>query len=205
MSPLCAAAYDAVASWTFTGKRFRFCGPSIDPTEDYMPVRTLLIAALTVAGAFSIPLAAAAAAPQATASADLASSAANMAMLDRFYLALGADDTATIAELLADAMIWKDGEGVRFSGQELASPDAVLEGVFGPGVARFEEFWATAGLYLVDGRHVVALGQYRAVNRSTGELLKPSFAHVFTFSDGRIVGFQQYTDTPRWIEGATPD
>lgn len=170
-----------------------------------MPVRTLLLAALAVAGASSMPLAAAAA-PQVTASTDHAIDAANMAVLDRFYLALGADDAATIAELLAGAMIWNGGEGARFAAPaSRAAADAVLEGVFGPGVARLEDFSARADLYIASGRHVVALGQYTAVNRSTGALLKPGFSHVFTFSEGRIVGFQQYTDTPRWTEGTALD
>ena len=171
-----------------------------------MTVRTILIAAMTAACALGVPMVAAAETPPAAASAERASDAANMAVLDRFYLAFAMNDEATIAGLLAGAMIWKEGKGARFAGHNSDDvPGAVFEGVFGHAVAQFESFGASASLYLPSGSHVVALGHYAGYKRSTDELLNTGFAHVFTFSDGRIVHFQQFTETAPWIEDATPD
>lgn len=171
-----------------------------------MTVRTILIAALTAACALGVPMVAAAETPRSTASADLASDAANMAVLDRFYLAVAMKDEAALAELLDGAMIWIGGKGARFvRPTSPATPGAVFESVFGPGVGQFESFGASASLYLPSGSHVVALGQYAGYKRSTDDLLNTDFAHVFTFSDGRLIHFQPFTETAAGIEGVTPD
>lgn len=171
-----------------------------------MIVRTILIAALTAAGALGVPMAAAAGPPPSPASADLASDAAHMAVLDRFYLAIGAKDEAALAELLDGAMIWIGGRGERFvRPTSPGAPGAVFESAFGPGVGAFERFGASASLYLPSGSHVVALGQYSGYRRPTDDVLNTDFAHVFTFADGRLVHFQPFTEAAAVAEGATPD
>jgi uncharacterized protein len=42
---------------------------------------------------------------------------------------------------------------------------------------------------------VVALGHYAWHVKSTGREWESDFAHVFTVRDGRVTGFQEYTDT----------
>lgn len=159
-----------------------------------MIVRATLIAALTAVSVLSAPMAAAAALPQSPVNADLASDAAKMAVLDRFYLAVAAKDEAALAELLDGAMIWIGGRGARFvRPQSPGAPGAVFERVFGPGVGPFEDFGASASLYLPSGSHVVALGDYTGYTRSADDLLNTGFAHVFTFADGRLVHFQPFT------------
>lgn len=55
------------------------------------------------------------------------------------------------------------------------------------------------------GDRVVVPGRYAGTNKATGKALDAQFAHVLTVTDGRIVGFQQYTDTARWLDVVTPD
>jgi len=45
---------------------------------------------------------------------------------------------------------------------------------------------------------VVALGRYGGVYKGTGVKVDAQFVHVFKFKDGKIAGFQQYTDTAQF-------
>jgi ketosteroid isomerase-like protein len=167
-----------------------------------MALRTTLIAAMAAVWSLGVPVAAAAEPPQTPANADLASDAARMAVLDRFYRAVAMKDEAGIADVLDGAMIWIGGKGVRFvRPASPAVPGAVFESVFGSGVRPVEEFEATASLYLPSGSHVVALGQYVGYRR-TDDVLSTDFAHVFTFSDDRLIHFQPFTETAPSIGGA---
>lgn len=49
--------------------------------------------------------------------------------------------------------------------------------------------------FVAQGDKVVSLGQYRWRVKSTGKEFGSDFAHVFTFRDGKIVGFHEYFDS----------
>lgn len=172
-----------------------------------MFVRTILIAALAAVGALGVPMAAAAEEPQSMTSADLARDAANMAVLDRFYRALSANDGTAVAELLTGARIWGGGgDGALFvDGGPYDTDAALLAGVFGRIDPRFEFLSGYAGSYLSSGDRVVALGSFLWSNRSTGRAVEIPFAHVFTFQDGEITRLEHYTDTGKALDLVTPD
>ena len=48
---------------------------------------------------------------------------------------------------------------------------------------------------IAEGDKVVALGSYSWRVRSTKEKYKSDFAHVWTFSNGKVISFQEYFDT----------
>lgn len=172
-----------------------------------MIIRTVLIAALAAVGVVGVPLAAAAQEPESTTSADLSRDHANMAVLDRFYRALSADDGIAVAEILTDVRIWGGGsDGALFvDGGPYDTDAALLAGVFGRIDPRFEFLSAYAGSYLPSGDHVVALGSFLWADRSTGRAVEIPFAHVFTFRDGEITRLEHYTDTGKVVDGVTPD
>ncbi len=49
--------------------------------------------------------------------------------------------------------------------------------------------------YIAQGDKVVALGHYRWRVKATGRVFEADWTHVFTVRGGRIVSFQEYTDT----------
>ncbi len=57
------------------------------------------------------------------------------------------------------------------------------------------------------GDTVLVEGRCRATARATGKPLDAQVAHVFDLRDGKIVRFQQYTDTWHFaqVTGITPD
>ena len=48
--------------------------------------------------------------------------------------------------------------------------------------------------------HAKPLGRYRGTMKAGGATLDAPFCHVFRFHGGKIVTFQQYTDTARWAQ-----
>ena len=48
---------------------------------------------------------------------------------------------------------------------------------------------------IAEGDKVVALGTYSWRVRSTRQKFKSDFAHVWTFSNGKVIAFQEYFDT----------
>ena len=49
--------------------------------------------------------------------------------------------------------------------------------------------------YVAQGDRVVALGHYAWRVRATGKVWESDFAHVLSVRDGKVTGFQEYTDT----------
>ena len=73
--------------------------------------------------------------------------------------------------------------------------ETVIKDVFGPFRVEWESWEAIVSHWLDAGESVVALGEYRGVNKATGKSMQSAFAHVYWIQDRRIVRFQQYTDT----------
>ncbi|MDP3655967.1 MAG: nuclear transport factor 2 family protein [Brevundimonas sp.] len=171
-----------------------------------MTVRTILIAALTAAGAIGVPMTASAEPARPSVSGDAASDAANQAVVESLYRAFAAGDGATINGLLAVDLVWIEAENGPYADRNpYIGPAAVFEGIFGRIGAEFEGFVVTPATYLPSGDRVAALGRYTGTNRATGEALDAQFVHVFTVRGGKVTHFQQYTDTAQWVDVVTPD
>ncbi len=59
----------------------------------------------------------------------------------------------------------------------------------------WDGFQAVPEEFLDAGDTVVALGRYKATHKGTGVSMNAQFAHIWRVKNGKIVGFQQYTDT----------
>ena len=175
-----------------------------------MTVRQIAIATLTAAGLVCLPVAATAQTPAMTASAGMAAGAVsteadNKTLVETLYRAFAAGDGATIGTLLSPDLVWIEAESGPYADHNpYMGPGAVFEGVFGRIGQQWQGFAATPETILPSGDRVVSLGRYTGTNVATGAVLNAQFAHVFTLVDGKVVGFQQYTDTAQWVAAATP-
>lgn len=52
--------------------------------------------------------------------------------------------------------------------------------------------------FLVDGDNVVVLGHERMVARATGRLVEASWAQVWTFREGKVIRYREYSDSAAW-------
>lgn len=154
----------------------------------------------------SILVAAAVFALGATAQAAFADDGAEQAVVENLYRAFAAGDGATINTLLAPELVWIEAENGPYADlNPYKGAASVFEGVFGRIGAAFEGFMVTPVTYIASGDRVVSMGRYTGTNRATGETLDAQFVHVFTVADGKILSFQQYTDTAQWVDVVTPD
>lgn len=122
----------------------------------------------------------------------------------RLYDGLADGDAATL-----DAVLDPDFVGVLADGM----PDG--GGTHEGAAAMRRDGWGAIGrgfraravperfLELADGRLLVT-GRYTGSGRGGGTGLDAAFAHLLTISGGRITHLEQYTDTARWHDAASP-
>jgi ketosteroid isomerase-like protein len=99
-----------------------------------------------------------------------------------------------------DAKIeWNEAEGFLYAdGNPYIGPQAVAEGVFQRLVADIDQFAVHPRSIIDAGDTVVAEGRYTGTVKATGTPIDAQFAHVWHLRDGKVLRFQQYTDTAQW-------
>lgn len=123
-------------------------------------------------------------------------SAASIDLIRSVYEAFARGDAGTVLAAFDPQIEWNEAEGFRYADRNpYVGPAQVAEGVFGRLLAEWDGFSVVPERYIDGGETVVATGRYRGVFRATGRRLDAQFAHLWTVRDGRIAGFQQYTDT----------
>ncbi len=88
-------------------------------------------------------------------------------------------------------------------GNPYIGPQAVAEGVFRRIASDVENFAVLPERFVEGGDTVVVEGRYRGTMKATGTAVDAQFAHVWQLRDGKVVRFQQYTDTKQWAEAAS--
>ncbi len=119
----------------------------------------------------------------------------NVAVVQQVYNNFKAGNIQALLDMLPDNVTWHlpEIEGVPFAGKRTGR-DAVRD--FFVGVeANQETLEFEPREFIAQGDKVVSLGHYRWRVKTTGREFSSDFAHVFTIRDGKIVSFQEYTDT----------
>jgi ketosteroid isomerase-like protein len=120
------------------------------------------------------------------------------------YDAFAKGDVATVVGALDGAVQWREAENYPYAtGNPYVGPEAVVEGVFKPLVADMDGFTIHPANFIDGGETVVVEGRYRGTMKATGKSLDAQFAHVWQLRGGKVVRFQQYTDSKQWSEVAT--
>jgi ketosteroid isomerase-like protein len=89
--------------------------------------------------------------------------------------------------------------GGAFTGQE-----EIVANVFAPLGAEWEEFRPEPDNFVAEGNTVVVTGTYLGTNKATGKDIAARFTHVWALADGKIINFEQFTDTQAFHEATTP-
>lgn len=120
----------------------------------------------------------------------------NVAVIRAAYDAFARGDGAAVLAAMDPDIVWNEAENFPYADRNpYHGPMAVAEGVFGRIGAEWDHFSLSIEAVLDAGENVVALGRYRGRYKATGKPLDAQFAHVWWLRDGRVVRFQQYTDT----------
>lgn len=115
------------------------------------------------------------------------------------YAAFGRNDPSVLFGAMDPAITWYEAEGNPLADRNpYVGPQAVGDGVFARLLAAIDHFTAVPDTFIDGGDHVVVLGRYGGTIKSGGAALDAPFCHVYRFSGGKAVAFQQYTDTAQW-------
>jgi uncharacterized protein len=121
-------------------------------------------------------------------------------VVQEFYRAVGAGDVPRIVSLLSDELAWTEAERFPYYSGVWRCPQEVLEKLFVPLSRDWEEFSVTPAEFIADGQQVVSLGRYEGTYRATQRSMSALFAHRWIVREGKIVRFDQYTDTAKVLE-----
>ena len=114
------------------------------------------------------------------------------------YAAFGRNDPSVLFAAMDPAINWNEAEGSPLADRNpYVGPQAVGEGVFTRLLTAIDNFTAVPTTFIDGGDHVVVVGRYGGTMKHGGTLDAP-FCHAYRFHGGKVVTFQQYTDTAQW-------
>src|SRR5215207_38519 len=117
------------------------------------------------------------------------------------YDSFGRGDVPAVLSQMDETVEWREAENFIYADRNpYVGPQAVLEGVFMRLGSEWDGFTVTPEEWLDAGNHVVVLGTYTGRHKETGTEVRAQFAHVWGVRAGRVVRFQQYTDTKQFAE-----
>jgi ketosteroid isomerase-like protein len=126
-------------------------------------------------------------------------SAENKQVIEGLYEAFGRGDVPSIIGALDPEIEWWEAENFIYADKNpYRGPQTVLMGVFGRIMNDWDGFTVTPEEVLDAGDTIVGRGHYAGKYQKTGRSVKAQFAHVFKMRDGKVVKFQQYTDTAQF-------
>lgn len=119
-----------------------------------------------------------------------------MEVVQGFYNAMKAANLGTALGLIDENVVWSEAEHFIYADlSPYMGRDALLNGLFMRFAADWEGFAAVPYQFLGSGDTVSVMGRYHGTYRPTGKTVNAQFVHVYQVANGRIVQFQQYTDT----------
>jgi ketosteroid isomerase-like protein len=125
----------------------------------------------------------------------------NVNVVRGMYEAFAKGDVAGVVGALDPRVEWREADNFIYAdGNPYVGPDAVVSGVFMRIAADWEDFAVSPEEVLDAGETAIGRGYYSGTCKKNGERVRAQFAHFFTFRDGRVVKFQQYTDTAQFRE-----
>ena len=115
------------------------------------------------------------------------------------YAAFGRNDPSVLFGAMDPAINWNEAEGSPLADRNpYVGPQAVGVEVFGRLMAAVDNFTVIPSTFIDGGDHLAVTGRYGGTMKASGATLDAPFCHVYHFRDGKVLSFQQYTDTAQW-------
>ena len=125
----------------------------------------------------------------------------NVNVVRGIYDGFAKGDIPTVLAALDPQVEWWEAENFIYADKNpYVGPNDVLEGVFMRLGNDWEGFAVAPKEFLDAGEAVITRGYYSGTYKENGKQVRAQFAHFFTFRNGKIVKFQQYTDTAQFAE-----
>lgn len=121
------------------------------------------------------------------------------------YEALASGDRAALDALLHPDFVGHATEGLPFDlGGNYQGPSAMRREFWGRIAKRFIARAQPERFHMLDDGRLLVQGRYVGEARSGGGRLDAEFIHILCFSEGKIAGLSQLTDSERWVQAAQP-
>jgi uncharacterized protein len=120
----------------------------------------------------------------------------NLEIIKNGYAAFARGDASVALSAMDPEIVWYEAENFPYADRNpYVGPAAVAEDLFLRLATEWDDFHVVPTEYLDAGDSIIATGRYTGTYKATGIALDAQFAHHWKLRDGKIVGFQQYTDT----------
>lgn len=120
----------------------------------------------------------------------------NLQLVHDTYAAFGHGDIDAVIATMHPDIEWREAENSPWhapGGHH--GPAEVLSNVFARISRDFDRFEVHPTRFHDAGETIVVEGRYRARAGAASDALDAQVCHVWTVRDGKLAGFQQYTDT----------
>jgi ketosteroid isomerase-like protein len=115
-------------------------------------------------------------------------------IIQEHYAASARGDLDAMLAPLGPAAEWIEMAGFPYTGT-YRGVDEIRDGVFARIGSEWTDYQAVPEELVATGEHVIAFGTYSGTFTATGRSMRARFVHHWTVRDGRVVRFEQFTDT----------
>ena len=119
---------------------------------------------------------------------------ANLDIVRDHYAASARGDIQAMMAEVSPQVRWTEMEGFPCAGTWVG-PQAVADNVFAVLGAQWQGYRFELDSLVDGGETIVATGSYHGTFRATGKPMQARVAHVWQLQGGKIVAFEQFTDT----------
>jgi uncharacterized protein len=125
----------------------------------------------------------------------------NITVIRGMYESFSKGDVTSVLGQMHQHIEWCQAENFIYADRSpYRGPQAVLEGVFMRLASEWADFKVMPEEWLDAGNHIVVLGTYNGRHKESGKEVRAQFAHIWGVTHGRVVRFQQYTDTKQFAD-----
>jgi uncharacterized protein len=110
------------------------------------------------------------------------------------YALFALKDHTSIRQIFDEHIIWNQMKGFPNGGQYIGA-DAIFENVFDGFRKNWTNWSATINRFIDSGDGVFVIGFYEGTYNATGRYMQSDFACEYKIKEGKIMAFNQYTDT----------
>ena len=118
----------------------------------------------------------------------------NLDIVRDHYAASARGDIQAMMAEVSPQVRWTEMEGFPCAGTWVG-PQAVADSVFAVLGEQWEGYRFELESLVDGGERVIGIGSYHGTFRATGKPMRARVAHVWQLQGGKIVAFEQFTDT----------
>ena len=118
----------------------------------------------------------------------------NLEIIKAHYAGSDTKDIDAMLAPLTATTRWTEMAGFPCAGTYIG-PEAVVENVFKALGAAWDGYTLKVDRLIDGGDTIIGVGTYSGIYRNTGKAMTARVTHVWDMKDGKVVQFEQFTDT----------